>query len=255
MAYGDASRTRDRIKAGIGVALICLLVGSGLLYGIRPDIAQRVENSFDLIALDAEPPPPPPQPPPPEARPEKSAPKNPEGAASPENLKSKATQTTAPKPKIVTPPKNPVPAAEKPGTGNDATQGASDRPGPGTGAGGIGTGTGSGMSGSGDGGGGSGGGVLTPARKIAGTIRIKDFPKNRRDARNGKSVGVRFTVQPNGRVTGCRIIRTSGSGEDDAITCRLIEERFRYEPARNAAGTPVASQQQWFQKWWLEPRD
>ena len=27
------------------------------------------------------------------------------------------------------------------------------------------------------------------------------------------------------------------------------------KPARSAAGTPVASQQQWFQKWWLEPRD
>lgn len=255
MAYGDESRTRDRIKASIGVALISLLVGWGLIYGIRPDIAQRVENSFDLISLNADPPPPPPEPPAPEPKPQKSAPKNPEGAAAPENIKSKATQITAPKPKIITPPKNPVPAAEKAGTGNDATQGASTRPGTGTGAGGVGTGTGSGMSGSGDGGGGSGGGILTPARKIAGTLRSKDYPKARRDDRNGKSVGVRFTVQPNGRATGCRVIRTSGSGEDDAITCRLIEQRFRYDPARNAAGTPVASQQQWFQRWWLERDD
>lgn len=253
MAYGDENRTRDRIKAGAAVALVSLLVGWGLVYGIRPDLAQRVENSFDLIALDTDPPPPA-EPPPPEAKPEKSAPKNPEGAAAPENHKSKATQITAPKPKIITPPKNPVSVAEKAGTGNDSTQGASSRPGPGTGAGGVGTGTGSGMSGSGDGGGGRGNG-WGPARKISGDINnAADYPKTRKAFRNGKSVRIRFTVLTNGRIANCKVIRPSGSPEDDAITCRLAEERWQYRPARDQNGRVIESEDIWTQRWWLEPK-
>lgn len=249
MAYGDEDRSRDKVKSAIVVVLICALVAWGLFSGIRTDFTRSLDETIDLITLNK--PAPPPQPPLPPPEPEKSAPKKPEGAAAPENIKSKATQVVVPKPKIVLKTKNDTKVAEKAGTGNDSTQGASDKAGLGTGAGGVGSGTGSGASGSGDGGGGSGG---SPARKIAGELRTKDYPKARRDERNGKSVGVRFTVQPTGRATGCRVIRSSGNAEDDTITCRLIEQKFRYQPAHNANGTPIASQQQWFQRWWLEPR-
>jgi protein TonB len=50
---------------------------------------------------------------------------------------------------------------------------------------------------------------------------------------------VRYVVGTDGRVSGCRVTRSSGHAELDATTCRLIEQRFRYRPARDAAGRPV----------------
>ncbi len=255
MAYGDGDRTADRIKSGAAVALICLLVGWGLMTGLRTDFSQQLEDAFDLVAFDVTPPRPEVEPPPPPPRKEPSKAENPEGAAAPKNLKSKATQVVRPEPKIVLKTKNDITSAKKAGEGDDKSQGASDRPGPGTGAGGVGTGTGSGTSGSGTGGGGSGAG-WGPARKIAGDItNAKDYPRQRRDLRNGKSVRVRFTVLTSGRVSNCRVIRPSGSPEDDQITCRLIEQRWRYRPARDQNGQPIESEDVWTQYWWLERRN
>ena len=53
-------------------------------------------------------------------------------------------------------------------------------------------------------------------------------------------VGVRFVVQPSGRVTGCSVTRPSGDADLDGTTCRMIERRFRYRPARDASGNPIA---------------
>ena len=118
--------------------------------------------------------------------------------------------------------------------------GASNVPGPGTGAGGFGTGLGSGRFGTGTGGGG-GGGRPTRARHISGSIGPDDYPDSAYRARIGGTVHLRFTVAPSGRVSDCRVTRSSGSRELDSVTCRLIVTRFRYRPARNAEGVPIAS--------------
>jgi protein TonB len=39
-------------------------------------------------------------------------------------------------------------------------------------------------------------------------------------------------------VTGCRVTRSSGSRALDSTTCRLIEQRFRFRPSRDALGRP-----------------
>jgi protein TonB len=57
-----------------------------------------------------------------------------------------------------------------------------------------------------------------------------------------------------GRVTRCRVTRTSGNAELDTTTCQLIERRFRYMPARDRDGNPVVSDVGWRQTWWLESR-
>jgi protein TonB len=71
---------------------------------------------------------------------------------------------------------------------------------------------------------------------------------------SGGAVEVRFTIEASGRVSGCRVTRPSGDASLDLTTCELIEERFRFKPATNAAGEPVASQYGWRQSWWLERR-
>ena len=65
---------------------------------------------------------------------------------------------------------------------------------------------------------------------------------------------MRFTVGTDGRARDCAVLRSSGDATLDATTCRLIADRFRYAPATDAGGRPVAEVRGWRQDWWLEKR-
>lgn len=153
------------------------------------------------------------------------------GKAAPPAQKSHATPVVAPV-KAIVPTR--IAAAPVAGVGNAALQGASPLTGPGSGAGGAGAGTGSGGSGTGDGAGG------LSAEWISGVIREQDYPRDALESRKEGLVGLRFTVGANGRVTDCAVARSSGVPSLDGATCRLIIKRFRYRPARDASGRPVA---------------
>lgn len=201
--------------AGLGVDAIVATVGKSVA-------------AFDVPA----PKPPPPEPEAPAEQPQgRAAPPAPRATPKPEQ----------PRPPIVVAPK-PAPTAISTGTADRSGARAS---GPGSGAGGQGAGTGSGGSGSG-----SGGGLARPPEKVSGELRTKDFPKSGVDQRDGRFIIVRYTVGPDGRVGGCRVVQSSGSAEADSITCRLIEKRFRYRPALDAQGNPVARETGWKQWWW-----
>jgi len=53
---------------------------------------------------------------------------------------------------------------------------------------------------------------------------------------------VRFTltIDGEGRISNCTITGSTGHSVLDRATCRLLEDRARFEPARDAAGNPVA---------------
>ncbi|MBA3896277.1 MAG: energy transducer TonB [Sphingomonadaceae bacterium] len=163
--------------------------------------------------------------------------KKPQGAASPPNLKAKASDIVAPPPIVppIVPP--PIFATSTPGLGANAFAGASTVRGPGTGSGGQGTGTGSG-----DNGDGVGGGDETPPLQIKGRLKDSDYPHAAGDLGVGGTVSVRFTVTTDGRATECRVTRSSGSAVLDETTCRLIEQRFRYEPSHDTQGHAVESE-------------
>lgn len=227
-----AAETRNRkIGSALAAAAVHGVLGYAFVTGLAVDFTRAVSDDLKLFAIAPKPPPPPivtvvP-------RPIRSS--RPEGAASPPNLRSKATELVAPKP-IVPPvlPPPPVVVALKAGTGSDASSGAADVAGPGTGSGGQGDGTGSGGFGDGDG----DGGAEIPPRLLRGRIRNSDYPRSAGAAGVGGAVSVRFTVRTDGRVSGCAVTRSSGSRELDATTCRLIEQRFRYAPARDEEGRP-----------------
>ena len=90
----------------------------------------------------------------------------------------------------------------------------------------------------GDGDGGGGGG--SPLRQIGGRISGRDYPRDLLRAGLGGTVWVRYVVGTNGRVGECRIARSSGYPELDETTCRLIVERFRFKPRRDASGRKVS---------------
>ena len=210
------------------IALVALIVG-----GLRVNLPKGVASV--LTAIDLRPVPSPSPSPPASPAPD------PAGQAAPEGRRAIPREVHAVPPMIPLP-VPPAPVATS--TGVADTSGAA-LAGTGGGAGGSGEGMGAGGAGGGTGGGGS-----RPV-KIAGTIAedARDFPAASRAERLGRSVVVSFLVGTDGRVSDCRIVQPSGSPEADAITCGLIVTRFRYRPALDSAGQPVAARLGWRQSW------
>ena len=239
MNYTGQISTRQRAMSG-GAALIAVIaVGLGLASGLDLAVVRKASEAISAIAMPV---PPVPEPVAPSNAPSEKA----SGKASAANKQAKAAAIAAPPPKLP-PVVPPVATAPRPGSGNDASAGATPNPGPGSGAGGRGDGTGAGGTGNGSGSG-------TKAAWRSGTIRDRDYPREASRAKAGGEVEVRFTIEASGRVSGCRVSRSSGDASLDQTTCALIEERFRFKPATNAAGAPIASQYGWRQRWWIERR-
>lgn len=241
--YEPRPSTRDRVATLSAVLLIHVTLAA-VLINISPDareqLPQEVIEIFDVTE----------RPPPPEEvvveqlpAPQDDAPREEEGAASAENIRSRATPVVAPKPPIQLPIPPPMPVTQTPNSGSERTQGASNAVGPGTGAGGVGTGTGSGGSGTGTGGGGSGGQGTRPTL-ITPSLSRRDYPDEvaRYWPRSRAAfVAVAVRVQLDGRGTDCKINRSSGVPAIDQWTCRLVETRLRFRPATDDRGRPVVA--------------
>jgi protein TonB len=234
--YLHGNQTKDRAWAIAGVVAVHGLLAYALLSGLATRESERASDSLKLIDIAEPVPPPPPEPPPEESS--KAT-----GEPSPPNLRAVPSPIVAPPPRIPTP--SPIVAAPVPSTGSAPSAGASSVAGPGTGAGGAGTGLG---------GGGSGTGGGNRAQLIQGRLMDSDYPDRARRAGAEGAVAVRFTVQPNGRVSGCQIVKSSGNADLDSTTCRLIERRFRYRPARDAQGRAIAEVTTKLYTWGLNRR-
>jgi protein TonB len=243
---------KERLTSLAGVALLHLVLGWALLLSLAPALVQSVSEPLGVFNVREAPPPPPLEEPEvktkvklqPEPGP---VPKQPEGAAA-------APPRQAPPvvaPKRVVERENPAVAAGLiPSSGGDSGGIAANAFG--SGGSGSGSGSGSGTAGSGSGGGGSGGTgrAVVRAKQRGGSILPRDYPR----AANGKQgvVETRLTVSATGAVTGCTVTRSSGNDVLDATTCRLIRQRFRFTPARDAQGNPVPDVHGWQQRWWQD---
>ena len=76
-------------------------------------------------------------------------------------------------------------------------------------------------------------------RRTSGRMTFQDLPEDALAMGEEALVTVVFAVEPGGTVSGCRIEESSGFARVDALTCRLIEQRFRYRPALDRRGRPV----------------
>jgi len=238
VAYRSDLDTRDRSGAVAAVVAIhaALLFAFLNLSGKMPlPVTQSVLNVFDINQ-----PKPPPPPPPPPLQKQQPRPKEKEGGSAPKNIKSEATPVVAPKPKIVTPPVQTIPAAETPRQGTAPTQGASNVRGPGTGAGGVGNGTGSGAGGNGPGGGGDNG-VAYPPRLVTSDLRGRDFPRELLDQwPRVAQIFLRLGIDARGFISECAVDRRTGVAAIDSSICNLAHDRLRFRPALNRFGQPVA---------------
>tara|TARA_R110000824_G_scaffold11746_16_gene51605 strand:- start:5914 stop:6630 length:717 start_codon:yes stop_codon:yes gene_type:complete len=232
MDYVTEKGWQERAKSMAAVIAIHAAIGYALVSGMGMNVVKSVTAGFKVIDVT---------PPLPEPIPEKKPAEAEAEAASQENLKAAPTQIVVPKPEIKLEVESPVIAAPVAGPGDANIAGASDRPGPGFGSGGQGDGYG-------------GGGIVSGPRHLSGALTRKDIPRSVWKAGNRGNVVVQFTVGTDGRASDCHIQQSSGHPVLDTTTCRLIESRFRFEPARDARGRAVARPYGWLQEWWQDGR-
>jgi protein TonB len=201
-------RNRNRALAfAAAIALHGVIIA---LLLILPQRAAPISASARLIAIVlAEPPPPTPT-------------SSPEPAAAPASRGADEAPSPLLPPRLLPSPRPARPAADV-GSGEGAGAGMSA--GSGAGADGFGTG---------------GAALSIPPRRIAGELTNADYRRVRPPEGAAGTVLVSFRIGVDGQVDGCRVLRSSGFAIFDEATCRLIERRFRYEPARDGAGRPIS---------------
>ena len=195
-------------------------------------VSDRALATFDVVV---------PRPPPPPAPHFRPAQRN-AAATGRGGITAERSPVVAPSPIILPPVVATAPNVPQQGS---AVVGGTAAAGSGSGAGRNGSGDGSGGTGSGDGGG-------TRARLLSGAITPRDYPGAERTARIGGTVTVTFVVGVDGGAQDCAVTQSSGSQALDDVTCRLVEARFHYAPARDARGTAISERRGWQQRWWLE---
>jgi protein TonB len=227
-SYRGTADRPDQAKAIAAVVAVHVALAFVILSGLNVRmVSEAVEQ---LKTFNLQPPPPPPVPPPPKPKPQ---PQMKKAAGAPAKKAEPSPVVAPPTPLPVT---SPIPAAKVAGTGSASTSGASA----------AGNGTGAGGNGYGPGGGGTG--AYTPARKLT---KIPDR-EYRRFASTGiasGTVAISIRVNPDGSVSNCRIVRSSGSPAADALMCQLTQQFVRFSPARDQSGRPIAEDVTWVPNW------
>ena len=72
----------------------------------------------------------------------------------------------------------------------------------------------------------------------SGSLTIDDYPRAAHRARGG-TTRLHIEVGPNGRVQQCTVVESSRASVLDAQSCHIVR-RWRFRPALDAAGRPVA---------------
>lgn len=82
-------------------------------------------------------------------------------------------------------------------------------------------------------------------------LSADDYPASALNARKEGMTLIGWTISTNGRVTDCRVLKSSGTSELDQAACTGILRRGRYRPALDAAGSPVESYSTRLVRWTL----
>lgn len=70
------------------------------------------------------------------------------------------------------------------------------------------------------------------------SISEDDYPDASRRAEETGTVRVTYTVTVDGRAANCQVVQSSGAARLDEATCKIVERRFRFNPATRD-GVPV----------------
>lgn len=94
--------------------------------------------------------------------------------------------------------------------------------------------------------------VARSARSIAGLISGDDYPADAQRNDEQGTVRVELKIDEQGRVSRCDVVEGSGSHSLDSATCRILQNRARFSPARDSAGRPIGDTYRQSITWRLE---
>ncbi len=209
MSFTDQGVSQGRIWAIIGVAILHALLAYAFVTGLAYKFVKSVQEDLKTFEVVEEPPPPEEVPPPPETPKEVAPPP----VVAPPPL----VRTNVPPPPIFSVPAAPPPPVTY--TAPPAPPAPPPPPPPPPPR------------------------VQEPARaraNLAGLISSDDYPPSALRNEEQGTVRVRLNVDTSGRVTGCSVSQSSGSSQLDQTTCRLLQRRARFTPARDNQGQPIA---------------
>ena len=203
MSYAQRKElSGNRTMSIILVAILQLGLGYAIVTGLAYNVIKKAAQ--DLKTFDVEEQPPPPEEPPP---PPKDMPKVPPPPVTPPPL----VQMQAPPPPIQTvtapPPTIPpvVPSPPAPPPPPRKTQSASPA--------------------SGD---------------VRTAFSNDDYPEAAISAGASGTARAQLSIGPDGRVSGCNLVQSTGNGALDATTCNILRRRVKFTPARDSNGNPTS---------------
>ncbi|GGY99873.1 TonB family protein [Novosphingobium colocasiae] len=204
MAYADQQMSGNKVVALVIVALIHVVVGYALVTGLAFEAAKKVIAKVTTVDIEEEKPkeeePPPPPPKQDQAPPPIVAPPPQINIAPAPPVVQTVTEAPPPPPVLI-----PTAAPPPPPPAPSKAKGAS------------------------------------PKGQAGWASRIQENYPTRaaRDNIEGR-VGVRVTIGPDGRVSGCSVSSSSGNSDLDSAACDGMTRYARFNPALDDAGSPTS---------------
>lgn len=75
---------------------------------------------------------------------------------------------------------------------------------------------------------------------LQGLFTGDDYPSSALENEESGTTSVRLTIGTDGRVSGCSVTGSSGSRTLDSATCRVLQRRAKFTPARDSNGNPTS---------------
>ena len=201
MAYADQKMSGNRLTALIVVAILHIILGYALVTGLAYSAYQKVKERVETFDVKEEKPPEEPPPPPPDVAPPPPivAPPPPISFSRPAPVLETVSTPPPPAPVFTT-------AAPPPPPPPAPSQARGAR----------------------------------PKGQGSWAARIQDnYPSAALRKEIEGTVGVRVTIGSDGRVSGCTVSGSSGSGDLDSAACDGMTRYARFEPALDAGGNPT----------------
>lgn len=215
MSYVDQGMTKGRFYAIVAVGVLHALIGFAFVTGLAGNFVKKMQEDLKVVDVQEEPPPPEELPPPPPDQPSEPPPVAPPAAV----------RMNTPSPPVFTipdaPPRPPQPLPAPPAP-------APAPPPPPR--------------------------VVPPQRaraNLGSYFSTDDYPAAALRSEAEGTTRFSLTIGTNGRVTGCSVTGSSGNSSLDSATCRILQSRARYTPARDQNGNPTTGQDRGSVTWRL----
>jgi periplasmic protein TonB len=211
MSYAQRKQmSGNRTAAIVVVALLHAILGYALITGLAYNVIKKAAEDLKTFDVQEEPPPPPDEPPPPpEDMPDVPPPPvQPPPMVRldrpPPPIQIQESPVIPPAPPVVPPrvypPAPPAPPAPPPVARSEPKSAVGN---------------------------------------LQGLITGDDYPSSALANEEEETVTVRLSIGADGRVSGCSVSGSSGSRTLDSTTCRVLQRRAKFTPARDANGQPT----------------